>query len=81
MGIYIQDWLERAANPPFDARDLGSRESNQRRITYRMKKRGMNWSKDGAEAMVKVKQGIENNTLREVYLAHHKKEFVENSVK
>ncbi|HLR03709.1 MAG TPA: ISLre2 family transposase, partial [Virgibacillus sp.] len=36
--------------------------------TYRMKKRGMHWSQEGAEAMVKVKQGMFNGTLRDVYL-------------
>lgn len=44
-------------------------ESNQRKISFRMKKRSMYWGREGAEAMVKVKQGIENKTLREVYLA------------
>ena len=38
-----------------------------------MKKRGMHWSPDGAEAMVKVKQGIYNGTLRDVYLASQKR--------
>src|SRR5690625_7408139 len=46
-------------------------ESNQRRVTFRMKRRGMHWSRLGAEAMVKIKQGIANNTLRDVYLAAH----------
>ena len=35
----------------------------------------MHWSKDGAEAMVKIKQGIANNTLREVYLASQRRSF------
>src|SRR5690625_4149576 len=61
---YIQDWRERAESPPSDARGLGAMESNQRRITYRMKKRGMHWSKEGAEAMVKIRQGIANDTLK-----------------
>lgn len=30
----------------------------------------MHWSKKGAEAMVKIKQGILNQTLREAYLKH-----------
>ena len=47
---------------------MGAMESNQRHITYRMKKRGMHWSADGAEAMVKVKQGKLNGTLRKAYL-------------
>lgn len=64
----ILDWRKRVDSPPDGARSLGAMESNQRRITYRMKKRGMHWSPEGAEAMVKVKQGILNGTLREVYL-------------
>jgi hypothetical protein len=48
-------------------------ESNQRRVTYRMKKRGMHWSTKGAEAMVKIKQGIINGTLRDVYLKDQKR--------
>lgn len=62
------DWRKCVKTPPEDARGLGAMESNQRRITYRMKKRGMHWSSKGAEAMVKVKQGIFNGTLREAYL-------------
>lgn len=64
----ILNWKKRIENPPEDARNLGAMESNQRKVTYRMKKRGMHWSAEGAEAMVKVKQGILNGTLREVYL-------------
>ena len=64
----IIDWRECVDNPPENARSLGAMESNQRHITYRMKKRGMHWSPDGAEAMVKVKQGMLNGTLRESYL-------------
>lgn len=64
----ILNWKKRIDSPPKDARNLGAMESNQRRVTYRMKKRGMHWSPEGAEAMVKVKQGILNGTLREVYL-------------
>lgn len=43
-------------------------ESNQRNLTYRMKKRAMHWIRDVAEVMVKVKQGKLNGTLREPYL-------------
>ncbi|SDC79038.1 ISLre2 family transposase [Shouchella lonarensis] len=64
----IFDWREKVADPPENARSLGAIESNQRHISFRMKKRGMHWSKAGCEAMVKVKQGILNNTLRSVYL-------------
>ena len=72
---YITDWRVRIKNPPKDARGLGAMESNQRRISFRMKRRGMNWSKEGAEAMVKVRQGMANNTLREVYLASQHRSY------
>lgn len=64
----IIDWRECVENPPKDARSLGAMESNQRHVTYRMKKKGMHWSLEGAEAMVKIKQGKLNGTLREAYL-------------
>ena len=41
----IFDWRNHVENAPSDARGLGAMESNQRRITFRMKKRGMHWSK------------------------------------
>ena len=72
---YISDWRKRTNDAPKGARGLGAMESNQRHITYRMKKRGMHWSREGAEAMVKVKQGIANNTLREVYLASQHRSY------
>lgn len=65
----IFDWRDKVENLPKDARGLGAMESNQRRISFRMKKRGMHWSAAGAEAMVKIKQGMLNGTLREIYLA------------
>lgn len=64
----IFDWREKVEQAPEDARGLGAMESNQRHISFRMKKRGMHWSEEGCEAMVKVKQGILNHTLREAYL-------------
>lgn len=67
----IFDWREQVPEVPEGARGLGSMESHQRRISFRMKKRGMHWSTKGAEAMVKVKQGMINGTLREAYLQHN----------
>ncbi|MED4475442.1 ISLre2 family transposase [Oceanobacillus caeni] len=64
----IFDWRKKVENPPKDARGMGAMESNQRHISFRMKKRGMHWSLEGSEAMVKIKQGILNKTLRSVYL-------------
>ena len=68
----IFDWRKIVKNAPKDARSLGCIESRQRHISFRMKKRGMHWSAIGAESMVKVKQGILNGTLREVYLMAQK---------
>lgn len=56
----IFDWREVVEQPPKDARCLGSMESNQRHVTFRVKKRGRHWSAEGGEAMVKIKQGILN---------------------
>lgn len=64
------DWWERVEHLPKNVRNFGKMESNQRHISFRMKKRGMHWSTEGGEAMVKVKQGILNIILREVYLKH-----------
>lgn len=69
----IIDWRECLENPPENARSLGAMESNQRHVSYRMKKRGMHWSLKGAEAMVKIKQGMLNGTLRDVYLKDQKR--------
>lgn len=78
----IQDWRKRASQVPDGARGLGAMESNQRHISYRMKRRGMHWSDSGAEAMVKIKQGILNDTLREVYLAsQHRSDRKQRKVK
>ncbi|WP_186313275.1 UPF0236 family transposase-like protein, partial [Staphylococcus epidermidis] len=51
----IFDWREKVENPPKEARGMGAMESNQRHISFRMKKRGMHWSLEGSEAMVKIK--------------------------
>lgn len=69
----IYDWRNIVEEVPKGARSLGCIESRQRHISFRMKKRGMHWSARGAEAMVKVKQGILNGTLRKVYLKSQKR--------
>ena len=69
----IFDWRNIVEDAPKDARSLGCIESRQRHISFRMKRRGMHWSAKGAESMVKVKQGILNGTLREVYLMSQKR--------
>ncbi len=41
----------------------------------------MHWSKKGAEAMVKIKQGILNQTLREVFLKHRTRSGKKKGIK
>lgn len=65
----IFDWRDNFENLPENARGLGAIESNQWHISFRMKKRGMHWSVAGSEAMVKIRQGMLNNTLRDAYLS------------
>lgn len=48
-------------------------ESDQRHVSFRMKKHGMHWSKEGGEAIVKIKQGILNQTLRKAYVDNHQR--------
>lgn len=64
------DWRESVAkeNLPEYAGRLGAMESNQRHLTFRMKKRGMHWG-ESEEGMVKVIQGIRNKTLKMAYLS------------
>lgn len=69
----IFDWRNEIKDHPKGARALGGMESNQRRVSFRMKRRGMHWSVEGAEALVKVKQGMVNQTLRGVYLKSQKR--------
>src|SRR5699024_10123689 len=70
---YVKDWRKRISSPPKDTRGLGAIESNQRKISFRMKKRSMHCRADGAQAMVKLKHGIYNGSLRDVYLASQKR--------
>ena len=44
---------------------LGTCESNHRTYTYRMKKQGRRWSKDGGLAMVEVISGLKNGDLEQ----------------
>ncbi|BBN98284.1 ISLre2 family transposase [Sporolactobacillus terrae] len=64
------DWREIMAKEtlPENAGRLGAMESNQRHLTFRMKKRGMHWG-ESEEGMVKVIQGIRNGTLKAAYLS------------
>ena len=63
----IFDWRNVVEKAPEGARGTGAMESRNRTVTFRMKRRGMHWSNQGAEAMVKVMQGLLNGTLKQAY--------------
>ena len=67
---YLQDWRSQTKHSLENARGMGTIESNLRRMSYRMKRRGMRWSKKGAQAVVKVQQGVMNSTLEQALLAY-----------
>src|SRR5699024_2016797 len=69
----IFDWRNIVEDAPHDARSLGCSESRQRHISFRMKRRSMQCSAKGAESKVIVKQGILNETIRDVYLISKKR--------
>lgn len=71
MDGYLRKQLRRRGkveNPPNNARSLGAMESNQRHISFRIKKRGMHWSSQGSEVILKIKQGMLNQTLRNAFI-------------
>lgn len=82
----IFDWRKEVEEAPAGARSLGAIESNQRRVSYRMKKRGMHWSQSGCLGMVKILQGKANGTLRDAYITFNqvsdrKKRLIKQSVR
>lgn len=54
---------------------IGIMESQHRKITYRMKNRGMYWSVDGADTMSQLIILREENKLRGLFFGDWKKEF------
>jgi hypothetical protein len=60
------DWREEASDVPVNAGGMGTIESNQKRLAFRMKRRGMKWSKKGAQAVAKVQQSIANNEFHQI---------------
>jgi hypothetical protein len=66
----LPDWRSRSRCMLENDRGMGTMESNLRRMSYRMKRRGMKWSVKGAQAVVKVQQGVLNGTLESALLAY-----------
>ena len=51
---------------------IGTCESNHRIYSYRMKRQGRNWSKQGGKAMVKVITAIKNHELDKAFIGQEK---------
>lgn len=54
---------------------IGIMESQHRKITYRMKRRGMYWSLEGAEAMSQMILLVHEDSLRELFFGNWKEEY------
>ena len=48
---------------------IGTCESNHRTYSYRMKRQGRRWGKEGGNGMVKILTGLKNNDLRDAMAA------------
>lgn len=59
---------------------IGIMESQHRKITYRMKNRGMYWSKKGAETMTKLIIYNAENNLRDLVLGVWRKDYEKISI-
>lgn len=54
---------------------IGIMESQHRKVTYRMKRRGMYWSKKGAEAMSRMIVLDYQNELRDLFFGDWREEY------
>lgn len=54
---------------------IGVMETQHRKVTYRMKKRGMYWSEKGANTMSKMILEVYNHSLRELFFGDWREEY------
>ncbi|WP_449448620.1 ISLre2 family transposase [Streptococcus suis] len=59
----------------FEYLSLGTMESQHRKLTYRMKRRGMVWSLKGANAMSNMILFVKENRLRELFFGSWREEY------
>jgi hypothetical protein len=59
----------------FSHRGIGVMETQHRKITYRMKKRGMYWSERGADTISKMILAVYNHSLRDLFFGAWRKEY------
>ncbi len=51
---------------------IGTCESNHRTYSYRMKRQGRRWGKEGGQGMIKILTGLKNVDLRDAMAAQEK---------
>lgn len=56
-------------------RGIGVMETQHRKITYRMKKRGMYWSESGADTMSKMILAVYDQSLRDLFFGTWRQEY------
>lgn len=59
----------------FEYLSVGTMESQHRKLTYRMKRRGMVWSFEGATAMANMILFVKENRLRELFFGSWREEY------
>ena len=59
----------------FSHRGIGVMETQHRKLTYRMKRRGMYWSEKGANTMSKMILAVYNGSLRELFFGAWREEY------
>lgn len=59
----------------FSHAGIGIMESQHRRITYRMKKRGMYWTKKGAETMSRIITAMANDEFEELFFGSWRADY------
>lgn len=59
----------------FSHRGIGVMETQHRKITYRMKKRGMYWSESGADTMSKMILAVYDQNLRDLFFGTWRQEY------
>ncbi|MCQ9212417.1 MULTISPECIES: ISLre2 family transposase [unclassified Streptococcus] len=64
----------------FDYLSLGTMESQHRKITYRMKKKGMVWTPKGANAMTNMILWVKEGRLRDLFFGSWREEYQEYKV-
>lgn len=59
----------------FSHQGIGVMETQHRKLTYRMKRRGMYWSEKGANTMSKMILAVYNDSLRELFFGAWREEY------